>query len=132
MKKKYLEVSVKGLVQALLMATVAAVASAQDHAQTTPLQVPPGMKGQFETEKAIVEEVFKVTNDGFRFIAYVVTWHGERVVVSDPLAKTDHAVGDEISFMASRHELTSGSSGNMKLLGFMIFEFNVPRPASPK
>jgi hypothetical protein len=123
---------VKRLVQALLMASVAVPASAQDRAQPTPLQFPPGIKGQFETEKATVEEVFKVTSDGFRFIAYAVTWHGERVVVSDPLAQTDHAVGDEISFMVSRSDLSSAPSGNMKLLNFMIFEFNVPRAPGAK
>jgi hypothetical protein len=132
MLRKFSEVSVKGLVQALLMASVAVLASAQDRAQTTPLQFPPGMKGQYEIEKATVEEVFKVTSDGFRFIAYVVTWHGERVVVSDPLARTEHAVGDEISFMASRSEMSSASSGNVKLLSFMIMELNMPRPASAK
>ena len=122
----------RGLIQVLLVTCVALLASAQERAQTKSGQPPPGTKGHFEVETARVEEVLKITDDGYRFIAYIVTWHGERVVVSDPLARTDHVAGDEISIMVHKMELPSSPAANKKTLSFMITESTLPKPSAPK
>jgi hypothetical protein len=47
---------------------------------------------------AKVEEVLNAENEGYRFTAYLVTWHGRHVAVVDPLLHAPHAVGDQIEF----------------------------------
>jgi hypothetical protein len=47
---------------------------------------------------AKVEDVLTAESDGYRFIAYLVSWHDHRVAVVDPLLHTPHAVGDQIDF----------------------------------
>ncbi len=47
---------------------------------------------------AKVDEVLTAENDGYRFTAYLVSWHDHRVAVVDPLVHAPHAVGDKIDF----------------------------------
>jgi hypothetical protein len=56
-------------------------------------------------ETAVVEEVVSAVDAGYRFRAFVVRWHGARVLVSDPLAESQGDVGDSIRFIVSRHDL---------------------------
>lgn len=58
-----------------------------------------------------VESVLSADSDGYRFVAYQVTWHGTRVVVIDPLAREPRAIGEQINFRVSR----SGSDENRQL-----------------
>jgi hypothetical protein len=60
---------------------------------------------------AKVESVLSADSDGYRFVAYQVTWHGARVMVIDPLAREPHAIGEQINFRVSR----SGSDENRQL-----------------
>ena len=122
----------RGLIQVLLVASVALLASAQEGARTKDDQPSPGIRGQYQIETAKVEEALKITDDGYRFVAYIVTWHGERVVVSDPLAQTDYAPGDEISFMVNRGDLPGHGLPDYKLLSFMINKSFMRRPGSAK
>ncbi len=107
---------------ALLLVPLAVLA--QQPTEPEKSRVPPGMRGSFTLETARVEEVYQVVEEGFRFVAYAVTWHNEKVIVSDPLADSDHAVGEEITFMASRSEIPS-SAQPKKTLSFMLFEHGV-------
>jgi hypothetical protein len=77
-----------------------------------------GMKSSYTDERAKVEQVLQVESSGHRFIAYVVTWGGAHVAVSDPLAKSRHREGDEIRFLAQRIELP----GAVKTLNFTLSE----------
>ena len=45
-----------------------------------------------------VDDVLKADSDGYHFVAYLVSWHDQRVAVVDPLLHTPHAVGDQIDF----------------------------------
>ena len=76
--------------------------------------------GNSTEERATVEEVLQANADDFRFIAYVVNWHGTRVVVSDPLARTAHRKGDEIQFLAIRVKVPTAV--NLKTLSFTIVD----------
>jgi hypothetical protein len=74
----------------------------------------------FTKEQAIVEDVLSTVQGRYRSLAYIVTWHGSRVLVSDPLAESNKSVGDSIDFIASRHEV----SGD-RILAFISTD---PRP----
>jgi hypothetical protein len=66
---------------------------------------PPTSRGSYTVETAGVEAVISAVDDGYQYRAYVVRWHGARVLVSDPLAASGRAVGDDIRFIASRHDV---------------------------
>jgi hypothetical protein len=70
-------------------------------------------------ETATVAEVLTLQIDGYRYVAYVVNWHGARVAVSDAFANTSYAVGDRIDFPASRAASPSG-----RQLSFLLFNFD--------
>jgi hypothetical protein len=76
-----------------------------------------GVKSSYTSERARVEQVLQAETNGFRFIAYVVTWNASRVVVSDPLSKSHHREGDEIAFVAQRIAV-----GQSKTLSFTLVE----------
>jgi len=60
---------------------------------------------------AKVEDVLSIDNDGYSFVAYLVSWHDQRVAVVDPLLHTPKAVGDQIDFRV----LHTGASDNRQL-----------------
>jgi hypothetical protein len=70
-------------------------------------------------ESATVAEVLTTQTDGYRYVAYIVNWHGARIAVSDAFASTHYAVGDRISFPASRATSPSG-----RQLNFLLFNFD--------
>jgi hypothetical protein len=76
-------------------------------------------------ETATVAEVLTLQTDGYRYVAYVVNWHGARVAVSDALSSTSYAVGDRINFPASRASSPSG-----RQLSFLLFNFD--KSAAPQ
>jgi hypothetical protein len=79
----------------------------------------------FTSETAVIEEVIAAIDDGYRFRACVVRWHGARVLVSDPLANSHGGVGDSIHFIASRHDVDG-----MRLLSFTSVDRDADRPRS--
>lgn len=78
-----------------------------------------GVNLSMTQETATVEEALRVQSDGYRYVAYIVKWHGARVAVSDALSNTNYAVGDRINFPASRATSSSG-----RQLGFLLFSFD--------
>ena len=60
---------------------------------------------------AKVEDVLQADSDGYRFLAYLVSWHDRRVAVVDPLLHGTHAVGDQIDFRVFH----TGASENRQL-----------------
>ena len=73
-------------------------------------------KSSFTTSKAAVLKVYSLSDAGHIFIAYVVAVGGTEVVVSDPLGRSSHKVGDTIEFMAQKIEL----SAEQKSLSFTL------------
>jgi hypothetical protein len=78
-------------------------------------------------ETATVEEALNVQSDRYRYVAYIVKWHGARVAVSDALSNTNYAVGDRINFPASRVTSSSG-----RQLSFLLFNFDKSAAPQPK
>jgi hypothetical protein len=70
-------------------------------------------------ETATVAEVLTMQTDGYRYVAYIVNWHGARVAVSDAFSNTSYAVGDRINFPASR-----ATSPDGRQLSFLLFNFD--------
>ena len=64
-----------------------------------------------------VEDVLAVDNDGYSFVAYLVSWHDKRVAVVDPLLHTPKAVGDQIDF-----RVFHTGAGDNKQLSFALNE----------
>ena len=56
----------------------------------------------WEVLQADVLKVYSAKSGEYRFIAYVVKWKDAEVVVTDPLGKSDHKVGDKITFLAQK------------------------------
>ena len=70
-------------------------------------------------ETATVAEVLTMQTDGYRYVAYIVNWHGARVAVSDAFSNTNYATGDRINFPAARATSPSG-----RQLSFLLFNFD--------
>jgi hypothetical protein len=68
-----------------------------------------------QPETASVEEVLATEDDGYYASAYVVRWHGNRVLLVDRLASTHLVVGANVSFTVTRHEV-----GGRRLLSFVL------------
>jgi hypothetical protein len=71
---------------------------------------------------APVEEVLSTDKLGYRFLAYVVSWHDKRVVVTDPASKSKYAVGDRIDF-----KVLHTVSGQDQQLSFVLNEATTPK-----
>ncbi len=59
-----------------------------------------GHRVTFETCTATIDDAVKADRDGYRFVAYIVKWKGQRIVVTDIESESDLAVGDKVSFVA--------------------------------
>ncbi len=77
-------------------------------------------------ESAPIEEVIEASDAGFRFDAFIVRWHGARVLVSDPIGVCRLGVGDRIRFMVAR----SGDVGGRHVLGFISLERPEGQPSA--
>jgi len=67
---------------------------------------------------SIVDAVLDAQSGEFRYVAYIVKWHGVRVAVTDMFSNSHYAIGDHICFTVSRTDSASGRD-----LGFMLFDF---------
>ena len=84
--------------------------------------VPTGSASTNET--ATIEKVYSANEEGFSYVCYQVTWHGQQVIVSDPIHSTNFKVGDKISFMVMKLDLSKTGQSitkGTKTLAFQIF-----------
>lgn len=114
----------------VVLLTVCAIGALRAEAGQPPEPQSPAAQAQtsspaFTDETALIEEVVAAVDDGYRFRACVVRWHGVRVLVSDPLADSHGGVGDSIRFIASRHDVDG-----MRLLSFTSVDHNADRHRS--
>jgi len=75
-----------------------------------------------ETCTAIVDDVVAANAEGYRFIAYVVKWKGQRIVVSDPSSDSNLAVGDRVSFTVMKFPALNDTSMPMTKY-LMVFAY---------
>jgi hypothetical protein len=115
----------------LLCLFVACLSHSQKENEPTKHAGPPGTNSYYTTETARVEQVFRVVDDGFQYVAYQISWHGEHVIVSDPLTESAHVVGDEVRFMADRIE-TPSSPKPLKNIAFILLESRKHQKAEGK
>jgi len=80
-----------------------------------------------ETCVARVDDVIKTSADGYVKIHYIVQYKGQRLVVDDPLARSNHAVGEQISFTVGKLEMPADSrSQGFRTFYAMVYD---PKPA---
>jgi hypothetical protein len=72
----------------------------------------------YNTEKAPVLKVYSTSDGPHRFIAYVVDRRGAEVVVSDPLARSNHKVGDTITYREQKMSVGEGT----RVLSFTLVD----------
>jgi hypothetical protein len=113
--------------KAALLIAVCASGTLAAHADQPVEPQPPPVHVQtsspaFTNDNAVVEEVVSTVDDGYRFRAYVVRWHGARVLVSDLPAESNGAVGDTIHFMVARHDVEG-----VRLLSFIGIDLDPAR-----
>ena len=103
-------------------------------AQPCPASSVPALRTQplssYSVEVGVVEDVIALEQDGYQFRAYVVSWHGSRVLVSDPLAQTMLGEGDRLHYIAIHTSLPNGQL----LLDFVSTERSntlMPRTGPP-
>jgi hypothetical protein len=94
--------SVKHLSIAIVAFLLAANASAEECIQKT--EVYQDKPVSYEMCLVRVDDVVKASVDGFVQIHYIVQYKSQRFVVEDPLARSDHLVGDQICIFVSKHE----------------------------
>jgi hypothetical protein len=51
---------------------------------------------------AQIESSIAANSDGYQFVGYFVTWHGQRIFVVDPLSAPPRATGETINFRVFR------------------------------
>lgn len=73
-------------------------------------------KTSFTTAKAPVLKVYTASDAGHNFVAYVVDRGGVEIVVSDPLGKSRHKVGDTIEYLDQKIEV----DGSTRTLSFTL------------
>jgi len=83
-------------------------------------EAPAKTSREIETATARVEQVFKVEDDGYQSISYLVSYHGQHVIIEDTLCSTDYALGDKIYFLVLRHDMSQTHCDGKKLLHFMV------------
>jgi hypothetical protein len=90
-----------------LLIALCSIAACQAAEDCGPLPSPTVAQAHssFTKERATIEDVLSTVQDGYRSRAYIVTWHGSRVLVSDPLAESNKSTGDSIDFIALHHDV---------------------------
>jgi hypothetical protein len=117
--KSKAEAFMRRILLLVLFAAISLLGLAQDKGEPQKPVALPGGSGHYTVEVARVEEVLKFAEDGYLFTAYMVTWHGAHVIVSDPLSISNYSVGDEVKFMAHRLE-TAASPKLYKVIHFTV------------
>jgi hypothetical protein len=82
----------------------------------------------YTIEKARIEDVLRVEDDGYKSVTYVITWKGERAGVDDPLSVSNHHIGDVIKFMVDRWHPTD--KPDPRALRFTLLDPPKPKPES--
>ena len=75
-------------------------------------------KSSYKVVKAPVLKVYTTTDGPYRFVAYMVNRNGVEVIVSDPLGRSRHKVGDTITYLDQKLQVDANTS----VINFMISE----------
>lgn len=76
-------------------------------------------------QTGVIEDIVSTEEGAYRSTAYVVTWHGARVLVADPLNGSSKIKGDKLDFLVIRSQTVEGKH----LLGFISLQRRSARSA---
>lgn len=107
------------LIRSMVLAVCFAGPAVAQQAQK-PLEPSPSASDHIEIATAKVEHVFKTEDEGYQFIAYLITYHDKHVIVEDPIASTTCSVGDEVRFTVVRNGLSKTPGCGKKLISFIV------------
>jgi hypothetical protein len=82
-------------------------------------QAPVGKQPPERIETDVLR-VFAAKDGNAVFRAYLIKWKGQKVIISDPLAKTDFKVRDKVTVLVMNHPYPRGKAGP-SLLHFQSF-----------
>lgn len=88
-----------------------------------PDPMPAGLKGDFETIEAKVDQVFQYTDGEFRYLAYQITYKGSAIVVPVMFPKNVAAIGTNVKVMVNRIEIPQKDKPPVRQLQFMVMDF---------
>jgi hypothetical protein len=108
------------LFSVLLIRVVASSIGAEAGGATVGERAPP------ERLELKVLKVFEAKDGEAVFRAYLVRWKNQEVIVSDPLARSNHKEGDTITVLAMNHPFPQGKEP-YRLLGFTVIPPQVVR-----
>jgi len=72
------------------------------------------------TTEAKVEQVFFLQEDGFIYRAYMVEYHGAKIIVNDLTSKTNYSIGDNIKFGVMKTDLSKLNPAGSKMISFNV------------
>lgn len=104
----------------LLFLTFSFVIHAQDKEEIPPLPKIPNMP-KIEQHKGEVKKVFFAMQGDAKFMAYVVLWKGQEIVITDMMGAVPKEKGDEISFISMVMKMPNLGGGVRK----SILQFSV-------
>ena len=108
---------------AIVAILLAANASAEECTAKTGIYE--GKSYSFEMCVARVDDVIKTSVDGFVQIHYIVQYKGQRFIVDDPLARSNHVVGEQICvFVAKLESPADADSQGFGTLNASVYEPN--------
>lgn len=84
-------------------------------------QLPPG--AEMEKLEGEVAKIYRSEYKGGRYLAYVLKWNNQEIVVSDPLAISDKKVGDKVTFSAVLIPLPMATDKPLKALQFIYTDY---------
>lgn len=113
----------------LLCALLPAFLHAADAQPVPSDKMPPGVSSNYEVLQGKVLKVYKAQEGEAKFLAYVVEWKGQEVVVSDALSMTEYKEGDQLSFMVQAVEIEPQGQITKKVhsLNFAVIPSTLPK-----
>jgi hypothetical protein len=123
---------VKLVLLGIITVLLAANASAADCVAEKPESYKE-MAYAFENCVARIDDVIRTSVDEYAALQYIVQYRGQRLVVFDPLARSDRAIGDQVSFTVMKLDMpaNSRSKGYRALIAQTTFDLRRSSEKSP-
>jgi hypothetical protein len=86
--------------------------------------------GGADLKTGIVDDVLGAEDEGYRAIGYIVQSQGKRIAVADPIAQSQFAIGDTMSFLAVRSQVKGSSLLAFTAMSSNAMGANPPPPAA--
>jgi len=111
----------------LLAIAAFALLTARAFSASDPQPASAAAPGSYETAELKVLKVFSAKDGESIFLAYLVEWKGQEVIVDDTLAKTNYRAGDMITVLVMKQPYPQGKAA-YGLLHFTVTPQKVKGP----